>query len=96
MSGPIKPLSYIYTCRSLYITQAGAYHVPVPVPKLGFCSLGMGQVQTSAPYHICKCVPSLNLNSRVTQFWDEKSHLRNTPISWMKKVVPELHKILIE
>jgi len=40
-------------------TEAGAYRIPVRVPKLGFCRLGTGQVQTSAPYRVRKVIPSL-------------------------------------
>ena len=72
----------------IVIVKAGAYRVPVPVPKMNFRFFGTGQVQTSAPYRIRKCVPSLNLNSGVTQFWDEKSRPRNTPISRTKKTRP--------
>jgi len=71
--------------------EAGAYRVPVPVPKMNFRFFGTGQVQTSAPYRIRKCVPSLNFNSGVTRFWDEKSHPRNTPISRTKKTRPKIH-----
>jgi len=36
--------------------KAGAYHVPIPVPKLGFlfCGTGTGRIASAPPYHVRK------------------------------------------
>jgi len=44
--------------------KASAYCIPVPVPKLGFCSFGTGTgiIESAAPYHVCKLNPKMSIN----------------------------------
>jgi len=46
------------------IAQAGAYRIPVPVPKMNFriFGTGIGRISSAAPYHVRKMNPKTSIN----------------------------------